>query len=253
MGNLLDYYIVESVVDYDNDPLKIGRIKCTIPGVIHSDTTPEEGMPWIRCFRMGSYQTFSRPNKGQKVWVMVSKTNYNEFWYMPFHETIDITQDYIKEYYDENCDVLHARHSGNGDVMTTYDDEHGYNIKIGEDHINLTPKRQLEIDCNEKRIAIDGNRVLLGDKDNNITTVAKAPGKQRTIKGENHKNWVSAITSSVQSLLSDAKKNPQTYHLAPSLNLIINVLRSCDTAGFGGGGGANQGPFSIYTEHTYVN
>jgi hypothetical protein len=253
MGNLLDYYIVESVVDYDNDPLKIGRIKCTIPGVIHSDTTPEEGMPWIRCFRMGSYQTFSRPNKGQKVWVMVSKTNYNEFWYMPFHETIDITQDYIKEYYDENCDVLHARHSGNGDVMTTYDDEHGYNMKIGEDHINLTPKRQLEIDCNEKRIAIKGDYVLLGDKDDFICSVEKGHGKQPTIKGVNHQAFIKTLASNFQALLAACQENPQTFHLIDSIQRIFTTLEQCATEGVGGPNGPDQGGFDIYTEHTLVN
>lgn len=159
---LIDYYVIESVVDYDNDPLKIGRIKCTIPGVVHAGSTPEEGMPWIRCFKMGGYQTFTRPIKGQKVWVLISKTNYNEFWWFPFHEAIDITKDYIEEYYDENCDVFHARHSGAGDCMMTYDDEQGYVTKIGDDHINLTPRRECEINANSMTMEIKDNQVHLG-------------------------------------------------------------------------------------------
>ncbi len=237
MGNLLDYYIVESVVDYDNDPLKIGRIKCTIPGVIHSDSTPEEGMPWIRCFRMGAYQTFSRPNKGNKVWVLVSKTNYNEFWYMPFHETIDITQDYIKEYYDENCDVLHARHSGNGDCMVTYDDEHGYNIKIGDDHINLTPKRQLEIDCEDKRIEIYGHKIYIGDKNRKT--------HEKTIMGEQHQKFIQALATAFGNLEQQAQDNPLTWHLTVPLQQIQNILGSCNKD--------NPGFKKIYTENTLVN
>ena len=253
MGNLLDYYIVESVVDYDNDPLKIGRIKCTIPGVIHSDSTPEEGMPWIRCFRMGAYQTFNRPNKGNKVWVMVSKTNYNEFWYMPFHETIDITQDYIKEYYDENCDVLHARHSGNGDCMVTYDDEHGYNIKIGDDHINLTPKRQLEIDCEDKRIEIYGHKIYIGNKDSNDDERRK--NKHPTIKGRNHQRFIQDLAQAFGQLEQLAQDNPLTWHLTPPLQQITLILNSCSSeTTFGSQQKGNEkGGYDIYTENTLVD
>jgi len=233
MGNLLDYYIIESVVDYDNDPLKIGRIKCTIPGVVHSDSTPEEGMPWVRCFKMGAYQTFSRPIKGQKVWVMISKQNQNEFWYFPFHEAIDITKDYIEEYYNENCDVLHARHSGNGDCMMTYDDEQGYLTKIGDDHINLTPKRQFELDCDNKRISIEDDIVYIGDKDKGA--------KQVTIKGENHQKWISTLSGQFASLAEAAGDIPYTIHLSALLQAISSTLAQ------------NSSPFDIYTKHTKVN
>lgn len=233
MGNLLDYYIIESVVDYDNDPLKIGRIKCTIPGVVHSDSTPEEGMPWVRCFKMGAYQTFSRPIKGQKVWVMISKQNQNEFWYFPFHEAIDITKDYIEEYYNENCDVLHARHSGNGDCMMTYDDEQGYLTKIGDDHINLTPKRQFELDCNGKRIAIKGDQVLIGDQDESA--------KQKTIMGDNHHAWISELVTNFSSLETKAGENPETSHLCRPIQSIIHTLCMAEQY------------FKIYTTNTFVN
>ena len=165
MGELVDYYIIQSVVEYDNDPLCIGRIKCTIPGVIHSDTTDEEAMPWVRCFKMGAYQTFSRPIVGQKVWVLISKTNYNEFWWFPFYENIDICQQYLEEYYDYQPDIFHARHTGNGDAMSTYDDKQGYLTKIGDDHINLRPNKELELDCQDCRMCIKSNKVYLGDKD----------------------------------------------------------------------------------------
>lgn len=238
MGNLSDYYIVESVVDYDNDPLKIGRIKCTIPGVIHSDTTPEEGMPWIRCFRMNGYQSFSRPNKGQKVWVLASKTNYNEFWYFPFNESIDITQDYIKEYYDENCDVLHARHSGNGDVMFTYDNEHGYNIKIGDDHINLTPKRQFELDCDECRISANGNKIMIGSKDEKT--------KQKIILGDNFQNFIGGLLTAFQTLKEKTEDNPLTIHLAPAVEDIMEVLRGSSNEN------GENGTY-IYSKYTKVD
>lgn len=206
MGELEDYYVVQGIVDYDDDPLKVGRIKCTIPGVVHSTSTPKEAMPWIRCFKMGAYQTFSRPIKGQKVWVLISKTNYNEFWWFPFFETIDITQSYIEEYYNENCDVLHARHSGNGDCMMTYDDKQGYLTKIGDDHINLMPKRQYEVDCGDCRICIEGDNVYLGDKNKDTKEAAVMGQKCQIMRGE--------VIKALEKLFKAAAPNPWTTHLA---------------------------------------
>ena len=218
MGELEDYYVVQGIVDYDDDPLKVGRIKCTIPGVIHSSSTPEEAIPWIRCFKMGAYQTFSRPIKGQKVWVLISKTNYNEFWWFPFFETIDITQSYIEEYYNENCDVLHARHSGNGDCMMTYDDKQGYLTKIGEDHINLMPRRQYEVDCDDCRICIEGNKVYLGDKNKDT--------KEPAVMGTKCQIMRAKVAQALMTLAGEAGYLPWTLHLADGIRNVAGALEA---------------------------
>lgn len=216
MGELVDYYIIQSIVEYDNDPLKIGRIKCTIPGVVHSDTTDEEAMPWIRCFKMGAYQTFSRPIVGQKVWVLISKTNYNEFWWFPFYENIDICQQYLEEYYDYQPDIFHARHTGNGDAMSTYDDKQGYLTKIEDDHINLKPNKELELDCQDCRMCIKGNKVYLGDKDEAKHEPAIMGKKCETMRNNLQKQFI--------GLFKDAMKDQHTIKLAPYFKEIANIL-----------------------------
>lgn len=219
MGELVDYYIIQSVVEYDNDPLKIGRIKCTIPGVIHSDTTDEEAMPWVRCFKMGAYQTFSRPIVGQKVWVLISKTNYNEFWWFPFYENIDICQQYLEEYYDYQPDIFHARHTGNGDAMSTYDDKQGYLTKIGDDHINLKPNKELELDCQDCRMCIKSNKVYLGDKD----------GKHEpAIMGNKCNKMRGSLKSEFEQLQIKATSNPHTSPLAKHFGNIATILTEDD-------------------------
>lgn len=220
MGELVDYYIIQSVVEYDNDPLKIGRIKCTIPGVIHSDTTDEEAMPWIRCFKMGAYQTFSRPIVGQKVWVLISKTNYNEFWWFPFYENIDICQQYLEEYYDYQPDIFHARHTGNGDAMSTYDDKQGYLTKIGDDHINLKPNKEFEIDCQDCRICIKSNKVYLGDKDEGKHEPAIMGNKCNKMRG--------SLKSEFEQLKIKAASNPHTSPLAEHFGNVARILTEDD-------------------------
>lgn len=215
MGELEDYYIIQSVVEYDNDPLCIGRIKCTIPGVIHSDTTDEEAMPWIRCFKMGAYQTFSRPIVGQKVWVLISKTNYNEFWWFPFYENIDICQQYLEEYYDYQPDIFHARHSGNGDAMSTYDDKQGYMIKIGDDHINLKPNKEFEIDCQDCRMCIKSNKVYLGDKDGE---------KEKAVMGNKCLKLRSTLKEKAEALAKAAGEDTHTTKLIQPFIDLANAF-----------------------------
>lgn len=188
MGELEDYYVIESVVKYDDDPFKFGRIKCDIPGVIDHNTTMKEAMPWIRPLRMHGYQTFSRPVVGEKVWVLVSKTNYNEFWWTYFHETIDIVQDFLNEYYDNQPDVFHARNTCSCDVMSTFDDERGYYIKIGEDYVNWKLNREMKIAFNQARVMIENNKVYCGHGDNTGEYEEAVKGKHceqmRTLMGQ---------------------------------------------------------------------
>ena len=131
MGELIDYYIIESVIEYVDDPLKIGRVRASIPGVIHHTTTVKEALPWIRPFKMYCYQTFTKPLKGQKIWVLVNKSNYNEFWWFPFFETTNIVQGYLNEYYEDTPDVFHAREEMETPIMSTWDNKQGYKQVMG--------------------------------------------------------------------------------------------------------------------------
>ena len=79
MGELIEYYVILATVEFTNDPLRMGRIKCHIPGVMHTYITGEDALPWIRPFSMNARQSFSKPNKDDKVWVLASKTNVNEY------------------------------------------------------------------------------------------------------------------------------------------------------------------------------
>ena len=219
MGELIDYYVILSIVEHIDDPLHIGRIRCTIPGVIHSDTTKEEAMPWIRCFKMGAYQTFSAPMVGQKVWVMISKTNYNEFWWFPFFETIDIVQSFLDEHYEDQPEVFHARHTGNGDAMHTYDDKQGYLMKLGDDHINLKPSKEYEVDCNDCRICITGNKVQLGDKEGD---------KEPAVMGKKCLKRRNDLKQKTEQLAQAAMGNPYTTHLASPLKALASAFTQED-------------------------
>ena len=160
MGELAEYYIILSEVKYDDDPMKFGRIKCEIPGVIHVDTTMKEAMPWVRPYKMYCYQTFTRPIVGQKIWVLISKTNYNEFWWFPLFETIDLVQNYLNEHYDFQPDVFNARNGALGDAIFTYDDKNGYRMKIEDDFIDFYPDRTFHLNIHDCDIHVTPENTL---------------------------------------------------------------------------------------------
>lgn len=213
MGELEDYYVILSLVEYDNDPFKFGRIKCSIPGVIHSDTTKEEAMPWIRPFKMYGYQTFSRPLVGQKVWVLVSKTNYNEFWWFPFHETTDIVQSYLDEHYDSQPDLFNAREFADTFAMFTFDTDDGYKMIIGEDYINLTTGHEATMACEDARLMIRGGKTYCGNGDD-------IGGYEPCVMGYKCKNLRSKLSQDLAVLKSAADGSPYTAHLSPAIDKL---------------------------------
>lgn len=232
MGELEDYYVIESVVKYDDDPFKFGRIQCDIPGVVNHKMTRKEAMPWIRPFRMHGYQTFSRPVVGQKVWVLISKTNYNEYWWTYFHETIDIVQNFLDEYYDNQPDVFHARNTGSCDVMSTFDDERGYYTKIGEDYVNLKMNREMKIAFDGCRVMIEGNKQYSGGGDDHGSY---EPG----IKGDQCKQMLNDMSSQFSQLAMKCSAYPCSPYVGPLAEHFTNLARLCNN--------------DIYCKFHYVN
>ena len=215
MGELINYYILLSEIKYNDDPMKFGRIKCDIPGVIHSATTDEECMPWIRPFKMAGYQTFTKPLVGQKVWVLCSKVNYNEYWWFPFYETQDFVQEYISANYDNQPDVMHGRQGSAGDALFTYDDEHGYMLKLGENHINLKPDNTMEILANSCRIKIEGDKVYAGQGESI---------DECCLLGEKFKDNRTTLSNYFEQLSNVSKPSPLSP-LSPLFKLIANELK----------------------------
>ena len=220
MGELENYYIILSEVKYADDPMKYGRIKCDIPGVIHSSTIlPEaypDAMPWIRPFKMYGYQTFTRPLVGQKVWVLCSKTNYNEYWWFPFYETLDFVQQFIEENYDNQPDVMHAREGSSGDVIFTYDDENGYTMKLGEDFMNLRPDNTMKIAFGKGRIIIDGGKVYCGSDDEKY---------QPCVMGTKCQEMRSQIAGFFKNMEELAKNKDNLPVISPFFGQIASALK----------------------------
>lgn len=216
MGELINYYIILGEIKYNDDPMKFGRVKCDMPGVIHSATSDEEAMPWIRPFKMSGYQTFTKPLVGQKVWVLCSKVNYNEYWWFPFYETQDFVQEYISANYDNQPDVIHARQGSAGDALFTYDDSNGYTLRLGDNHINLKPDNTMEILANSCRIKIDGNKIYTGQGESI---------DECCLLGNKFKENRTTLSNYFEQLSNVSKPSPLSP-LSPLFKLVANELKT---------------------------
>lgn len=211
MGGLEEYRIILSTIDYNDDPMKFGRIKCTIPGVIHAATSTKEAMPWIRPFKMDGYQTFSKPNVGQKVWVLMSKTNYDEYWWFPYFETSDLVQDYLNANYENQPDVFNARSGSAGDAIFTYDDENGYTMKLGDNLFNMHPKGNITLsNQSDTHMKIEDNKVYCGQGGVN--------SHQRCVMGdkcEAMRRNLSACFATLEMIASGPECSPFVQKMGP--------------------------------------
>lgn len=216
MSYLNDYSIVESVVEYSDDPLCIGRVRASIPGVIeHTTTDNAEALPWIRPFKMYGYQTFSKPLQGQKIWVIGNNSNYNEFWWFPYFEPIDIVQGYLNARYDDDPDVLHARDGYVSPVMSTWDCTQGYKWVIGEDYIDFFPTREYKLKVNECNINITAGNVLQCGGDN-----SSAGEYEPAVMGHKCEKLRGNIQKACDAVATAAATCSTTVHLESSLKQL---------------------------------
>lgn len=191
---LEDCELIPAVIYSVKDPEKLGRIKCIIPGIIDNTTMSEENIPWIRPIGMNGQQSFSMPVVGYKVWVLINKANYNEYWYFPFFEKNDITSEYLSDdvYESGQPEVLVSHNKGGNTVQMTYDDLNGYNIQLGSHHIQMFPDGKISIVGGECDIEMDGGTITIGS----------GSQYQSAVKGEDLKQILDNLKIAMQTLQS---------------------------------------------------
>lgn len=164
--------LLPAVISDTKDPLKLGRIKCVIPGYVDASFS-NENMPWVRPLGMTRHQSFSKMMPGFKVWVLVNKNNYNEYWYFPFFEFNDVSKSYLDSTYDnEQPEIIVSHNNGKNHAIFTYDESNGYSQKLGQNHIDIHPDGQIELLGNDGVVKIDGSKVYIGNNNDSMPHVA---------------------------------------------------------------------------------
>lgn len=182
---LADCELVPAVVTNTKDKLKLGRIKCVIPGYVDS-TFSDYNKPWVRPLFMNKHQQFSKMMPGYKVWVLVNKSNYNEYWYIPLFEMNDVTKKYLDDVYDDDQpEVIISHNNGGSHPLFTYDEKNGFSERIGNDHIDLHPDSHISLLSKETEVDING-----------IVKIGQVNGDyQKAVMGDNLKKLLQQISS----------------------------------------------------------
>lgn len=224
--NLADFKLLPAVIDSTNDPEKLGRVKCTIPGVTDNSMICEDNMPWVMPLPMSGYQRFSMPMQGQKVWVLVDNDDNKNLWYIPLFEYIDITEDYLNETYGKSTEVLVSRNLGGQKAMSTYDDDNGFVTELRNSKIQIEQDGDVMIKSNDSNVRINGGVVFTGKGTENDN------GYERAVKGETLRNLLNDLKGKFSTFKEACNSSPYTKHLSlpkGPLDGIIDTLSKAES------------------------
>lgn len=213
--DLSNFDLIPAVIDNVNDPEKLGRVKCTIPGVTDNSMICDENMPWVHPLAMSSYQQFSNPMQGQKVWVLVDKEDNKNLWYIPLFEYIDITEDFVKEKYNNNAEVVFARNLGGQKAMMTYDDKDGIILELRDAKVHVQQDGDIELKSHDSYVKIEGGVVYCGKEGETY---------ERAIKGEQLKSVLEQLQLGINALRTACESYPKTAHLVPGCTQMHESL-----------------------------
>lgn len=211
---LADFELLPSVIDSTDDPKHLGRVKCTIPGITDNSMVCEDNMPWVYPLAMSSYQHFSNPMKGQKVWVLVDKNDNKNLWYIPLFEYINITEEFVKDEYNKNAEVIIARNLGGQKAMITYDDDNGIVLTLRNSKVHIKQDGDIEIKSNDSNVRISGGIVFCGTENK---------GYEPAIYGQKLTDMLDNLSKAIGHL-NELAGNCFTAHLQPAILEMQNAL-----------------------------
>ena len=206
--------LLPGIIINANDPKKIGRIKCDVPGVFDSSTMNEEGLPWIYPLTQAGFQRWSTPIKGHKVWVFKTSDNYQEFWYIPMAEITTTTKSLIEGDDYETAEVLISRNIGTQSVTVYYKESEGVVIQLGGAKININPDQEIELTAGGSAVKLKNGKVYAGNGSDG----------EHAAKGDSLQQLLENLQNKLMETSSAASVNPFTATLAQSIMNCANAI-----------------------------
>lgn len=232
---LSDYSLIPGVVVNDDDPERCGRIQATVLGDLDANSIDPDNLPWIYMFTQFGYQNFSRPKRGQHVWILKNEETDDEYWWLPFPVQNAVQSKYLNDNYDNNPEVLMTRDIGGETMSITSDDKNGMNMKIGDKGLNIDPKGSITLNANESKISL-GNKVQISAGNNDEEKA------QPVVLGDNLKDMFDQIKE-IFGLLSQASGGTQTSIFKPLFRRLETIFKEQ----------TSKNADSIYSKNVSIN
>lgn len=202
-----DYTIRLGIVILNNDPQKLGRVKCSIPDYWDPATMDKDkALPWVYRWPMCGYQQFSLMMQNSKVWVLSSKTNPYEHWYIPYPELNPNTKELLNNYKD--CDILISRYADESNAQLFYTKDEGFKTILGENYMHLKANGDIEHLSNGTVSKIEGKIYYCGEQDGEWEPM---------VLGDKLNDLCGTFSQDLAQLIAAANGSPYTTHLAAPL------------------------------------
>ena len=218
--------MIPGVITDVDDPEKLGRVKCAAVGLFDERTMDKDVLPWVMPMNMGKYQMFSAPEVGRKVWIVDNKDNENEFWYIPMFDYIDITENLVKEKYDNDLDILVSRKTSSGAAQFYYTSTDGFVIKYDNWKIALSPEGNISIHGQDGDIELKGGHLSIGRS-------AESGAYEPAVKGEQLKKVFKSLANGFNQLLEAAQDGNDNPKLMPAIDKLKTACYNAANGAYG--------------------
>ena len=215
--NLKDIEITIATVVSADDEKKLGRIKVAAPGMFDLSVMDEEALPWIYPFCMSGFQTYSRQQNGNKVWLLHHKLVAEAYWYLPYHELHETTKEIIDD--DIESDVLISRVVGDKVIQIYHNKTNGLAIKYDKAELTFNQEGQIMLKSDDVAVKIENGKVYLGTTEDDF---------EQAVRGNSLKQLLQDLATDLNGLATNAVASPYTANLADGFtkgasNLTSNI------------------------------
>ena len=214
---LKDVEVVLGTVLSNEDPAKLGRIKCGASGYFNRSKGHQSviDMPWVYPFSMAMNQSFTVPEEGKKVWLIDNKEVDEEFWYIPFHEMTEDLKNTSGDYY--GTDIVFSRNIA-GKVAQIYStNDKGIHIVFGDSEIALTAEGEAFVKTADAGITIKGGVCYAG-------TGTGEDGSQKAVMGENLSDLLSNMASKFAEMSTKCTSPYNLPALQPDFQALSKMI-----------------------------
>lgn len=205
--------IIPAVIVNEEDPDILGRVKCACPGIFDTETMDDEALPWVYPMMHYGYQGYAKMKLGQKIWLIINRETYEEYWYIPFFELNENTITAISD--NKDSDVLLSRKVGDQDMQVYFNMTEGIMVKLGDNHVNIKMNGDIECLSNGYVVKIEGSHVYQGNNEGEYEPM---------VLGNKLMDLINHLSQNIKQLQKAAVGSPYTTHLGTPLTKMYQDI-----------------------------